>query len=173
MYKGSPMKPSTWSAILALFLLTQFPLSSGTQQTTLELSISRRAIDFGERVTLTAVLEDLGGNPIQGAQILFFSDDEFLGERPTDVDGTARFILSPDPGMTILVAQFADTESYSPSTSVPILLEVNTTIDEDRGPSFETLTFSTIFLISILTLGGVGSIILYVYSKSSKSKKPD
>ena len=168
------MKPSTWFAILALILLTQFHLSSGAQQTTtLELSLSRRTIEFGERVTLNAVLKESGGGPIQGAQILFFADDELLGVRPTDSNGTARFILNPDPGMTILVAEFADTEIYSSSTSVQILLEVNPNVNENQDPSFEPLTYSTIFLISILTLGGFGSIVLYVYSKSSKNKKSD
>ena len=167
------MKPSTLFAIFALILLTQFHFSSGTQQTTLVLSISRRTIEFGDRVTLTALLEESGGDPIQGAQILFFSDDELLGERSTDTDGTARFVLSPDPGTIILVAEFADTETYSSSTSVPILLEVSPIVNENPDPSFEPLTSSTIFLISILTLGGVGSIILYVYSKSSKNKQLD
>ncbi len=167
------MKPSTFLAIFALIFLTQFHSSSGTQQTTLELSISRRTIEFGERITLIALLEESGGDPIQGAQILFFSDDELLGEGTTDTDGTARFILSPDPGTTILVAEFANTQIYSSSTSTPILLEVSTTVRENQDPSFEPLTSSSIFLISILTLGGVGSIILYVYSKSKKSKESD
>lgn len=165
------MKLSWCLGLLALFLLTQIHISFGTQPTTsLELSLSNRVIEFGERVTLTAVLENSAGDPIQGAQVLFFADDEFLGSRPTDPDGTARFTISPDIGTSILIAKFVNTEDYLASTSRPILLEVTSIAERNQNPPSEALSYSTIFLISILTLGGVGSIIIYVYSKSSKRK---
>lgn len=123
---GGPMTDDEVEAVLA-YLKAQAEASSAPAVATVPTSITlsaSRANSIGEALTLTALLEDEDGNPVEGELVHFYHDIEFLGTRDlmevasavTDAEGKATISYLPRTiGDVPLVAKFEGAGKYDVS----------------------------------------------------------
>lgn len=154
---------------IVLVLSHSISVDAATYPSRIELEVSQTTIDFGEMVLLQGRLVDMGGRPIDGVEIIFLEDDEVLGRSVTDIDGIASFNLNPNVGRVSLTAEFKGTRNYSGARSTSHIIEVmdpSVSTPEFRLPEVTQISYSAFLIAGILTLGVVGTGILYLYSKT-------
>jgi hypothetical protein len=168
--------------LLLLFALLSLQLATGSvaaaQATHVELSLPGEG-KVGEESAVDALLVDVGGSPIEGVEVVFYTPAEFanvsgeieIGQAVTGEKGIASVAYMPRSwGEQTIIARFAGNSQYAPSeTSATILIEPGPQLyAEEAGVSVPGIgvwvlaaalgAVWTIFFIVALLLGLIAQI---------------
>ncbi len=117
--------------------------------TTIVLTPSQYGVDGGTSLTLTAKLLSASGTPT--GNVTFLEDGKQIGVEAIDGDGTAEVQTPPlVPGTHSFIATYAGQGSFTPATSVVVIVKVNVysvtlTLTSAPNPSLvgQSVTFKT------------------------------
>lgn len=123
------MRPAFARVIAALLIAAGAVLAGSASDARAELPVPELEVGFEDEVTagnmmaLAAYLTDPAGNPIAGAEIVFYAETTFmnntgnaeLGRAITNSDGLALLRFEPRiEGERLIIARFAGNEVFAP-----------------------------------------------------------
>ena len=156
--------------IYILFILIIIPWVAGTEKEETSITILKEDTQNNNMVRVSAILRGEDGRQINNEIIIFYVVDNWelnpdksikVANRITDENGSSYIELQYKDNKYSVQGRFDGNNEYKESESEIIIIE-------KENIETEELPNQIFILISILTLGVVGSLILYVLSKNKK-----
>ena len=156
--------------IYILLVLLTIPLVAGTEKEETSITIIKEDTQNNNMVRVSAILRGEDGRQINNEIITFYVVDNWelnpdesikVANRITDENGSSYIELQYKDNKYSVQVRFDGSNEYKESESEVIIIEKEN-IETEKLPN------QIFILISILTLGVAGSLILYVLSKNKK-----
>lgn len=147
--------------IYVLLVLIAIPWVAGTEKEETSITVLKEDTQNNNLLRVSAILRGEDGRQINNEIITFYIDNVIFANRITDENGSSYIELQYKDDEYLIQVRFDGSNEYKKSESEIIIIE-----KEDIET--EELPNQIFILISILTLGVVGSLILYVLSKNKK-----
>ena len=147
--------------IYILLVVLTIPWVAGTEKEETSITILKEDTQNNNMVRVSAILRGEDGRQINNEIITFYIDNVIFANRITDENGSSYIELQYKDDEYLIQVRFDGSNEYKESESEIIIIEKEN-IETEKLPN------QIFILISILTLGVVGSLILYVLSKNKK-----
>ena len=147
--------------IYILLVVLTIPWVAGTEKEETSITILKEDTQNNNMVRVSAILRGEDGRQINNEIITFYIDNVIFANRITDENGSSYIELQYKDDEYLIQVRFDGSNEYKESESEIIIIEKEN-IETEKLPN------QIFILISILTLGVAGSLILYVLSKNKK-----